>query len=138
MNASTGFGHWHDYFRARAGRPLPTLDVATDYSSLPSSLADSLAVFQLGESGGGTVIEQARASRLPGVDDDYAKAMAYFVAEEHRHADGDGEIGLAGAGGADAEGHLVVEERPDIGLLRLGAGLDRLAPGADHDRPDPP
>lgn len=86
MNASTGFGHWHDYFRARAGRRLPPLDVATDYSTLPPSLAESLAVFQLGESGGGTVIEQARASRLPGVDNDYAEAMAYFVAEEHRHA----------------------------------------------------
>jgi len=86
MNAATGFRHWHDYFRERAGRPLPTLDVATDYSTLPPSLADSLAVFQLGESGGGTVIEQARASRLPGVDNDYAEAMAHFVAEEHRHA----------------------------------------------------
>jgi len=86
MNGSTGFGHWHDYFRARAGRPLPTLDVATDYSTLPASLADSLAIFQLGESGGGTVIEQARASELPGVDEDYARAMAYFVDEEHRHA----------------------------------------------------
>ncbi|MEE4162842.1 MAG: hypothetical protein V2I25_10060, partial [Woeseiaceae bacterium] len=86
MNAASGFGHWHDFFRARAGRQLPALDRATDYSQLPPSLAASLAIFQLGESGGGTVVEQARASQLPGVDDDYANAMAYFVAEEHRHA----------------------------------------------------
>ena len=86
MQAVKGWKHWHDYFRQRAGRPLPELDLATDYSALPDSLADSLAVFQLGESGGGTVITQARVSRLPGVDADYAGAIEYFVAEEHRHA----------------------------------------------------
>lgn len=86
MQAGQGWRHWRDYFQERAGRPLPAMDLATDYSWLPDSLADSLAIFQLGESGGGTVVEQARASQLPGADDDYANAMAYFVAEEHRHA----------------------------------------------------
>jgi len=50
-------------------------------------LAKSLAIFQLGESGGGTIIEQARASRLPQLDPHYAEAMALFVREENRHAD---------------------------------------------------
>jgi hypothetical protein len=57
------------------------------YGSLPRSLARSLAIFQLGESGGGTIIEQARSSRLPHIDADYAEAMALFVREENRHAD---------------------------------------------------
>jgi hypothetical protein len=34
-----------------------------------------------------------------------------LAADEHRHAHGHGEIGLAGARGADAEGQLVVEQR---------------------------
>jgi hypothetical protein len=54
---------------------------------LPGSLARSLAIFQLGESGGGTIIEQARTSSLPEIDEHYAKAMALFVREENRHAD---------------------------------------------------
>lgn len=37
--------------------------------------------------GGGSVIEQARQSRLPSIDADYAEAVALFVAEEHRHAE---------------------------------------------------
>ena len=78
--------HWRAFFEARVARPLPPLDLQTDYSYLPSSLAESLAIFQLGESGGGSVIEQARRSRLPGVDADYAHAVELFVAEEHRHA----------------------------------------------------
>ena len=50
---------------------------------IPATLARSLAIFQLGESGGGTVVEQARRSRLPSAGEDYAEAVALFVAEEH-------------------------------------------------------
>ncbi len=80
------WAHWRKRFEARADRELPTLDTSVDYSRLPASLARSLAIFQLGESGGGTVIEQARDSALENVDDDYAEAVKLFVAEEHRHA----------------------------------------------------
>ncbi|MEM7504402.1 MAG: ferritin-like domain-containing protein, partial [Pseudomonadota bacterium] len=62
------------------------LDVDTDYSCVPRSVARSLAIFQLGESGGGTVVEQVADSALPGLDQYYARAVRYFVAEEHRHA----------------------------------------------------
>jgi hypothetical protein len=41
----------------------------------------------LGESGGGTIIGQARQSPIRDIDDHYASAMALFVAEEHRHAE---------------------------------------------------
>lgn len=77
---------WRRFFAGRSNRPLPRLDVNADFSHLPSSLARSLAIFQLGESGGGTVVEQCRCSTLGGVDQHYAEAMALFVDEEHRHA----------------------------------------------------
>lgn len=78
--------HWKALFERRAGRPLPELEADHDYSQLPPSMARSLAVFQLGESGGGTVARQARGSGLEGLNDDYADAVALFVREEHRHA----------------------------------------------------
>jgi len=78
---------WRSFFAGRSRRPLPAADDRSAYSSLPRSLGRSLAIFQLGESGGGTIIEQARASRLPKIDSDYAEAMALFVREENRHAD---------------------------------------------------
>ena len=79
--------HFRNLFEQRVDRPLPPLKADLDYTQLPRSLARSLAVFQLGESGGGTVVSQARASGLDVVDEDYVGALQHFVAEEHRHAD---------------------------------------------------
>jgi hypothetical protein len=86
MENRTGWQDWRRFFESRSERPLPVLVLNTDYSKLPDSLAESLATFQLGESGGGRVVEQVRQSRLPGIDADYARAVELFVAEEHRHA----------------------------------------------------
>jgi len=77
---------WREFFEQRRNRALPSLNPRVDYGMLPRSLARSLAVFQLGESGGGTIIEQARRSRLPEVDAEYTQAVEFFVEEEHRHA----------------------------------------------------
>jgi hypothetical protein len=77
---------WAKFFAIRSNRELPALEQDRDYSALPASLARSLAIFQLGESGGGTIIRQALHNDLPGVDEYYAAAMALFVEEEHRHA----------------------------------------------------
>ena len=77
---------WQYFFADRSYRPLPTLQQDIDYSDLPPSLARSLAIFQLGESGGGTVVGQAFCNNLPNLDEHYGTAMAYFVEEEHRHA----------------------------------------------------
>lgn len=82
----TDWAAWRQFFSERSKRPLPSLDLRADYASLPRSLGRSLAVFQLGESGGGTVVGQAAQSRLPGLGADYAEAMKLFVDEEHRHA----------------------------------------------------
>ncbi|MDX1517513.1 MAG: hypothetical protein R3288_11775 [Woeseiaceae bacterium] len=85
-NEGTSWAGWLRFFESRSDRPLPKLDLGQCRSDLPRSLGRSLAVFQLGESGGGSVIRQAAQSRLSVIDDDYAKAVALFVAEEHRHA----------------------------------------------------
>jgi len=83
---------WRDLFDARRGRPLPDpFAPEPALGALPlsatRSLARSLAIFQLGESGGGTIVDQARGSRVRGIDRHYAEAMDLFVAEEHRHAE---------------------------------------------------
>lgn len=83
----TCWREWKELFQSRCERPLPEAEPLRKYAALPESLAKSLAVFQLGESGGGTIVEQARASRLPQIDRHYADAMALFVREENRHAD---------------------------------------------------
>jgi len=78
---------WETLFKARMNRSLPS-EVA-DYSQQPWSLplANSLAIFQLGESGGGTIVRQVQNSRIEGINSTYNRAMALFVDEEHRHAE---------------------------------------------------
>ena len=83
----THWREWRELFESRSQRPLPKVRHSRSYANLPESLAKSLAIFQLGESGGGTIIEQARNSRLPQIDEHYAVAMGLFVKEENRHAD---------------------------------------------------
>jgi hypothetical protein len=78
---------WAKLFANRRGRTMPGLEADYEYTSLPASLADSLADFQLGGSDGGAVIRQARKKRLPHLDFDYTEAVDLFVAEEHRRAD---------------------------------------------------
>ena len=81
------WARWQRFFASRSERQLPELESPEDYSTMPKSLAASLAIFQLGESGGGTIIDQARQSPIKGIDDHYANAMQLFVNEEHRHAE---------------------------------------------------
>ena len=77
---------WEKFFVERSYRPLPALKQDLDYSALPKSLARSLAIFQLGESGGGTIVAQSFCNSLPGLNEHFGTSMAYFVEEEHRHA----------------------------------------------------
>ena len=88
MKRQTGeWQQWVDFFLARSDRPLPPWPDETGTEAIPASVARSLAIFQLGESGGGTIIEQARSSRIVEIDVTYAAAMALFVREENRHAE---------------------------------------------------
>jgi hypothetical protein len=78
---------WLAHFDAFARRrrpavpgPPPGLDPAQR-----ETLARSLAVFQLGESGEGRIAREIDRCHLPGVDDTYRGALRLFVAEEGRH-----------------------------------------------------
>ncbi len=86
LNRQANWTRWRSFFERRKDRALPPLDPKVDYAMLPRSLARSIAIFQLGESGGGTIVAQARRSKLRGIDADYAAALDLFVKEEHRHA----------------------------------------------------
>ena len=83
----TNWRDWSEFFALRGDRQMPRPENDKQHLSLPKSLARSLAIFQLGESGGGTIIEQARHNRLDSIDGHYADAMQLFVKEENRHAD---------------------------------------------------
>ena len=109
---------WREFFANRSERPLPPLEKHARYAELPSSLARSLAIFQLGESGGGTIIDQARSSRLPQIDAYYAESMALFVREEHRR--GRRTLCIIHGKGKHSEG--------GIGVLR-GAAVEALTKG---------
>jgi len=77
---------WAILFSARRSRPLPISPPDQSHQPWAAALAKSLAIFQLGESGGGTIVQQARRSPLHGINPAYCKSMQWFVEEEHRHA----------------------------------------------------
>jgi hypothetical protein len=86
-NQINSWAKWKRFFASRSDRQLPSLEDDRLYPEVPPTVAKSLAIFQLGESGGGSIIRQARESKIAEVDENYAKAMALFVSEEHRHAE---------------------------------------------------
>lgn len=85
-DGTTAWQGWRRFFERRSNRPLPRLAVGEEYAGLPPSVARSLAIFQLGESGGGRIVAEARQSDLVTIDRDYAAALALLVEEERRHA----------------------------------------------------
>ncbi|XDD50039.1 sugar transferase [Leptospira sp. WS92.C1] len=79
---------WTDHFRKNETRPLPKIDSETLALSPNemSSIAYSLAIFQLGESGEGRIAKQIDKTIIFGIDDFYREALKLFVKEEGRHA----------------------------------------------------
>lgn len=78
---------WREIFRARAVRPLPTIDAGVEIpTAWRPHLAASIAKFQLGEAGEGRIARQVAHVRLRAIDDDYREALRLFVREEGRHA----------------------------------------------------
>jgi hypothetical protein len=71
----------------------------------------------------------ARLHRRAAEDDLVDMAVDHLV-----HGHGDGEIGLAGARGPDAEGQFMAEEVAHVVGLRGGARLDRLLARPDLQR----
>jgi hypothetical protein len=78
---------WRGHFERQSHRTLPM--IAGISGAWPAgrreTLARSLAIFQLGEAGGGRIAKEIDDCRLTIVDDDYRSAIKLFVAEEHRH-----------------------------------------------------
>jgi lipopolysaccharide/colanic/teichoic acid biosynthesis glycosyltransferase len=83
---SVNWQRWAILFSARRNRPLPVKLDDQSRHTWSAALAKSLAIFQLGESGGGTIVQQAQRSPLHGIDPAYCKSVEWFVEEEHRHA----------------------------------------------------
>jgi hypothetical protein len=86
FGSSNRWQQWEAFFESRQARPLSSLADHACHADVPPSVARSLGVFQLGESGGGSVVEQARRSAFAKANPGYARAMDLFVQEEHRHA----------------------------------------------------
>ncbi|MBM9579563.1 sugar transferase [Leptospira sp. 201903070] len=80
--------YWREHFRKNESRPLPKIDsqVLELNPNEMSSIAYSLAIFQLGEAGEGKIAKQIDKTILFGIDDFYREALKLFVKEEGRHA----------------------------------------------------
>ena len=87
MHRPVDWSAWSSFFERRAERAVPDPHSDDCYDGWPPSLARSLAIFQLGESGGGTIVEEARESEIEEIDGHYADAIRLFVREENRHAE---------------------------------------------------
>ncbi|MDC0668696.1 hypothetical protein [Nannocystis radixulma] len=80
------WSRWREYFEVNARRPLPPIDAEGIAAAWRAPLMRSLAIFQVGESGEGRIVQEIERSRLAGVDADYRAALKLFVKEEGRHA----------------------------------------------------
>ena len=85
--APPSWSRWKAHFERNRHRPLPSTVEALDLPpAAVSALARSLARFQIGETGEGRIVGAVARCRMTGVDDDYRRALALFIAEEGRHA----------------------------------------------------
>jgi hypothetical protein len=83
----SSWSRWRAHFERNRQRPFPPIGEAVDLPpAVVSTLARSLARFQIGETGEGRIVGDVARSRIGGVDDDYRRAVALFIAEEGRHA----------------------------------------------------
>jgi len=76
---------WRNHFEENARRPLPRIaaDAPPQWRGV---LVHSLARFQIGEVGEGSIAHRIYRVSLPHIDDDYRIAVGLFVREEGRHA----------------------------------------------------
>jgi hypothetical protein len=78
---------WRAHFEANAHRPLPPMPTDLELPAhAREPLIRTLAVFQRGETGEGRIANEIRRAGLPGIDDDYHRALVLFIQEEGRHA----------------------------------------------------
>jgi len=77
---------WRAHFERNRRRALPSVLGTGLPPTIAPAVAWSLARFQIGETGEGRIVGEIAASTITGVDDDYRRAVALFIAEEGRHA----------------------------------------------------
>ena len=78
---------WLSHFQRNRQRPLPPRAAIEDLTpAAAAALAWSLARFQIGETGEGRIVGAVVRAQMAGIDDDYRRALALFIAEEGRHA----------------------------------------------------
>lgn len=85
MNPTT-WSAWKQHFDRNAGRALPEVEAPALGEAQHRALLQSLAKFQLGESGEGRIAHEIDRTHLSGIDDDYRAALKRFIQEEGRHA----------------------------------------------------
>jgi hypothetical protein len=103
---------WRIHFERTAARPLPRALAVTTAEGDVTPLARLLARFQLGEAGEGRVAHEIDRVALPGIDDDYRRALKLFVKEEGRH-------GRILASIVHALGGRLIQRGPSERLFRL-------------------
>ncbi len=96
---------WKSHFEDNVHRPLPGVAAPPLGIAQHRALLQSVARFQLGESGEGRIAHEIDRTKLSGIDDDYRAALKRFIAEEGRHARILGTMVVA-LGGRDEEDHL--------------------------------
>ena len=78
---------WRLHFERNRRRPMPPAGCRGELTpGAAAALAWSLARFQIGETGEGRIVGAVARVQMTGVDDDYRRALALFIAEEGRHA----------------------------------------------------
>lgn len=90
MHKDTAFSPWSAWlahFERQRRRPLPQVDGALAVPpATRRAITDSLARFQLGETGEGRIVREIERFHAPGIDGVYRRALELFVREEGRHA----------------------------------------------------
>lgn len=85
-DTTINWGSWLKYFEGNAGKPCIAMLGRQRHLAHARQIARSLAIFQLGESTGGSIAETIDHVQFVGIDENYKKAIKYFVAEEARHS----------------------------------------------------
>lgn len=80
------WSNWKQHFEDNVHRPLPAMAAPALAPPQHGALVQSLAKFQLGESGEGRIAHEIDRATLSGIDDDYRAALKRFIQEEGRHA----------------------------------------------------
>ncbi len=125
INENQHWSSWRAYYEKNAKKPHPEPQVPPSLSEEQKrNLARSLAIFQLGEAGEGRIVKEVDKFEHPAIDDDWRRALKFWVREEGRH----GRIlgfGVKSLGGAEIKENWT-NELLIVGRRLLGIRLKLL------------